>query len=73
MERDALVLNECPSWWNVETRDGFVCESFEDKRLARLYQKLDRRGVSKRATWKALRHFATRRAFVPATATPTLA
>lgn len=63
---DSLVLNECPGWWNVETREGFVCESFTDKRLARAYQKLaNRSDLTNREIWRALRTFAARRRFVP--------
>jgi hypothetical protein len=40
----------------VETRDGFVCESFTDKRLARAYLRLAKRvELPNRKMWDILR------------------
>jgi hypothetical protein len=39
-KRDRVVLNQCPTWWNVETRDGMVCASFESKMVARFFQRI---------------------------------
>ena len=39
-KRDRVVLNQCPTWWNVETRDGAVLASFDSKMVARFYQRI---------------------------------
>jgi hypothetical protein len=65
-KNERLILNECPGWWNVESRDGFLCESFNDKRVARAYQRLaNRTDLTNREIWRALRTFVARRRFYP--------
>lgn len=44
---DYAVLAQMSTWWNVETRDGFILHSTVCKRRARLYQQ-----IANRLEWK---------------------
>lgn len=39
-KRDRVVLNQCPTWWNVETRNGGLLFSSDFKMVARHFQRI---------------------------------